>query len=342
MPQLTAGASVLQAGNTGVPLADFVGRQLHRRQPRRHGRVTSPVSSIGATARRPASAPSSRRAPVRSTSPAATPTPSPAAYDRHHQRRRRRRLDVTTLTATFTITDLPVTGSTKNFTAVEGQNTGLFVLATFEDPNTLATLSDVKAELAVGGWGDGTPGVAGIQLTVQQIGVDPANGEPVFQVLGSHTYAEESPPGLPNTLSVIITTLGGAQTTLTSPPGGGVTVLDAQLTGSAGTDDHRYRGQLDRHRPAREPSSTPTRAPTSPTSPPALVSFWSTGVTAPPLSPWPLATSPPSALPTVWPGSSPPPTPTTKRGPTPIPSRWWTPAARPPSSPVRPSSPTPT
>ena len=59
--------------------------------------------------------------------------------------------------------------------------------------------------------------------------------EPIFEVLGSHTYAEETPPGLPDTLSVIITTLGGATTTLTSPPGGGVTVLDAKLTGSNGT-----------------------------------------------------------------------------------------------------------
>src|SRR5262249_4889144 len=73
-------------------------------------------------------------------------------------------------------------------------------------------------------------------LPLQQMGVDPANGEPVFNVIGSHTYAEETPPGLPDTLSVIITTLGGVTTTLTSPPGGGVTVLDAPLTGSAGNE----------------------------------------------------------------------------------------------------------
>ena len=143
--------------------------------------------------------------------------------------------ETTALTATFTITDLPVTGATKSFTAVEGQNTGTFVLATFEDPNTLATLSDVKAELAIGGWGDGTPTVAGIGLTIQQTGVDPTNGEPIFAVLGNHTYADETPPGLPDTLSVIITTGGGATTTLTSPPGGGVTVLDAALSSSNGT-----------------------------------------------------------------------------------------------------------
>ncbi len=138
------------------------------------------------------------------------------------------------LTGSVIVTDLPVTGATKTFTAVEGQSTGLFVLATFTDPNTLATVSDVQATLAVGGWGDGTPTAAGIALVVQQTGVNPANGDPTFEVLGSHTYAEETAAGLPDTLSVIITTSGGVTTTLTSPPGGGVTVLDAQLTGSAG------------------------------------------------------------------------------------------------------------
>jgi Bacterial Ig-like domain len=138
------------------------------------------------------------------------------------------------ITGSATVTDLPVTGSTQNFTAVEGQNTGPFVLATFTDPNTLATVADVNATLAVGGWGDGTPAVAGVGLTIVQTGVDPSNGDPVFDVVGSHTYAEETPAGLPDTLSVIITTLGGATTTLTSPPGGGVTVLDAALAGSTG------------------------------------------------------------------------------------------------------------
>ena len=144
------------------------------------------------------------------------------------------------VTGSATVTDLAVTGATRNFTAIEGIDTGLFVLAVFTDPNTLATVSDVKAELAIGGWGDGTPGVAGITLIVQQIGItpltDPVNpGAPIFQVLGRHIYAEETPPGLPDTLSVIITTLGGVTTPLTSPPGGGVTVQDARLTSSNGT-----------------------------------------------------------------------------------------------------------
>ena len=114
------------------------------------------------------------------------------------------------------------------------------MLATFTDPNTLATVADVNAALAVGGWGDGTPTAAGVVLVVQQIGVTPLTsatdpGAPIFEVLGNHTYAEETAAGLPNTLSVIVTTLGGVSTTLTSPPGGGVTVLDAPLTSSNGT-----------------------------------------------------------------------------------------------------------
>jgi hypothetical protein len=149
----------------------------------------------------------------------------------------------TTLTSTFTITDQAVSGATRNFTAVEGQNTGLFVLAVYTDPNTLATVANENATLAIGGWGDGTPTVAGITLTVQQIGVTPLTsptnpGAPIFEVLGSHTYAEETPPGTPDPLSVIITTLGGSatSTTLTSPAGGGVTVLDARLSSSNGTE----------------------------------------------------------------------------------------------------------
>ena len=145
-----------------------------------------------------------------------------------------------TVTGSATVTDLPVTGATQNFTAVEGQSTGLFVLATFTDPNTLATVADLSAVLAVGGWGDTKPTTAGVGLVVQQIGVTPLTaatdpGDPIFEVLGSHTYAEETPAGLPDTLSVIITTSGGVVTTLTSPPGGGVTVLDAPLTSSNGT-----------------------------------------------------------------------------------------------------------
>ena len=140
-----------------------------------------------------------------------------------------------------TVTDLPVSGSTADFTAVEDESTGLFVLATFTDPNTLATVADVNATLAIGGWGDTTPTSSGVNLVVQQIGTTPLTattnpGDPIFEVLGTHTYAEESPPGTPYALSVIVTTVGGASTTITSPPGGGVTVLDAPLTSTNGTE----------------------------------------------------------------------------------------------------------
>ena len=154
---------------------------------------------------------------------------------------------------TVTVMDMPVTGSTKNFTSVEGQSTGLFVLATFTDPNTLATVGDVTATLANDGWGDGTPVVTppavGPTLVVQEIGVTPLTsatnpGAPIFEVLGSHTYMEESPPGTPYALSVVVTTLGGVSTTISSPPGGGVTVLDAPLSSSNGAEITGIEGSL--------------------------------------------------------------------------------------------------
>ncbi|WP_143392959.1 beta strand repeat-containing protein [Fimbriiglobus ruber] len=230
---LTAGASVPQAGNTGVPLTGInVGSFTDGNPVATTTDFTDTIdwgdgtaASAGAISQ-PGGVGTSFS--VSGNHTYATPgvyTVTTVVVDDDGK--------TTTLTATVTITDLPVTGSTKSFSAVEGQNTGSFVLATFDDPNTLATVSDVSAQLAVGGWGDGTPAAAGVTLTVQQIGVDPANGEPIFQVLGSHTYAEET-AGVPDALSVIITTRGGVTTTLTSPAGGGVTVHDAPLTGSAG------------------------------------------------------------------------------------------------------------
>ena len=105
-------------------------------------------------------------------------------------------------TAAISVSDAAVTGSTKNFAAVEGINTGMFVLATFTDPNSLATVANETASLAAGGWGDGTPGSATGpgSLVVQQIGVTPLTsatnpGGPIFEVLGSHTYLKEFTAG---------------------------------------------------------------------------------------------------------------------------------------------------
>ena len=135
---------------------------------------------------------------------------------------------VVTLTNTVDVTDLAVTDAVDNFGAVEGQNTGTIVLATFEDPNTLATTSSVTASLPAGGWGDGTP-AASATLAVQQIGLDPSTGDPIFEVLGNHTYAEEGT----FTVNINVTTSGGVTTALTP---GTATVLDAPLLGSAGTE----------------------------------------------------------------------------------------------------------
>jgi PKD repeat protein len=153
------------------------------------------------------------------------------------------------ITGSATVTDLPVTGATKDFTSTEGLSTGVFVLASFTDPDTLATVADVNAVLAVDGWGDGTPTAAGVPLTIQQIGVTPLTsatdpGDPIFDVLGSHVYTEESPPGTPYALSVIVTTVGGATTTISSPPGGGVTVLDAPLSSTNGPEITGIEGSL--------------------------------------------------------------------------------------------------
>ena len=60
------------------------------------------------------------------------------------------------LRGTTIVTDLPVTGAVGNFTAIDGINTGTVTLATFSDPNPLATASSLKATLVAGG-GDGHP-----------------------------------------------------------------------------------------------------------------------------------------------------------------------------------------
>ena len=54
--------------------------------------------------------------------------------------------ETTTITGAATATDAAVQGSTRNFTATEGQDSGQFVLATFTDPNTLATVADCQRQ----------------------------------------------------------------------------------------------------------------------------------------------------------------------------------------------------
>lgn len=132
---------------------------------------------------------------------------------------------VVNLVGSATVTDAAVTGSVRNFNAQEGQNTGTIVLATFTVPNPLATVADITATLPANGWGDGTPG-APVQLAVQQIGGGP--GGAVFQVLGSHTYAEEGSFAV----NITITLNGVVSTNLTA---GTATVADAPLVSNGGT-----------------------------------------------------------------------------------------------------------
>ncbi len=131
-----------------------------------------------------------------------------------------------TLNGTATVTDLPVTGAVRNFPAVEGQDTGSIVLATFSDPNPLATASDLTATLPVGGWGDGTPG-APVVLAITQIGGTATST--LFAVLGNHKYAEEGT----YTVNINVTTRGGVTTALTPAT---ATVIDAALSSSNGTE----------------------------------------------------------------------------------------------------------
>ena len=86
-----------------------------------------------------------------------------------------------------TVADLPVTGAVQNFTADEGTDTGMIVLATFTDPNTLATVANVTASLRRQRLGRRHADGADTTLTVTQIGVTPLTaalhaGDPIFEV----------------------------------------------------------------------------------------------------------------------------------------------------------------
>ena len=139
-----------------------------------------------------------------------------------------------TLIASFTITDLPVTGASSNFTAVEGQNTGTFVLATFEDPNTLATVADVRRTLAIGGWGDGTPTVAGARSRSTRSASTRPTATRSSRSRQPHLRRGDTPGMFNRSTSSSRPRRRGDS--VDQPAGGGVTVLDAKLTGSTGNE----------------------------------------------------------------------------------------------------------
>jgi len=129
--------------------------------------------------------------------------------------------------------------------AVEGIQTGTLLVGSFDfsdagTPTLLGNAGDFTAEIK---WGDATPTTAGTIVT------NGTNGTTGFQVFGSHTYAEESTPAI----TVAVTDQGSSRTftpaggttpvTITVNPDAATTtisstatVVDAPLTGSAGTE----------------------------------------------------------------------------------------------------------
>src|SRR5262249_40393563 len=107
---------------------------------------------------------------------------------------------------------------------VEGEALNNIVLGTFTDPNPLATASDVSATLSA--WGDGTPG-SPVPVQVELIGSGP--GGAVFQIVGSHTYAEET-ASAGVTIAMTVTTSGGVSTPVTAT----AIIADAPLSSTGG------------------------------------------------------------------------------------------------------------
>jgi photosystem II stability/assembly factor-like uncharacterized protein len=119
----------------------------------------------------------------------------------------------TTVNSTATIADAPLTATATNFSTTEGQAfTGQ--VASFTSSNVFASASDFLPTTI--DWGDGsTPSPATIV----------ALGGGKFGVQGTHTYTEE---GLPNTVTVVITSAGGKTATSI----GQATVVDAPIAAS--------------------------------------------------------------------------------------------------------------
>ncbi len=130
---------------------------------------------------------------------------------------------VVSIPGTATVTDPALTGTARSFTAQEGLNTGTILLATIDNPNTLAGVSQLTATV---NWGDSATDFV---VPVSLVGGTPTDS--IFQINGSHTYAEEGT----FTVSVTVTTTGGATTAPASPLTATATVVDAPLV-AVGSD----------------------------------------------------------------------------------------------------------
>ena len=145
---LTAGASTTLTSQHGRRTARHDGRRhLHRRQHVSPRPPTSQPPSIGATA-----SPQSTGVVVA--------TATPGVFDVEGGHNYARSGTYTTLvtvsddggskvvvTGSATVTDPAITGTGQNFSSVEGQDSGSVLLATINDPNTLATAPDITALL---------------------------------------------------------------------------------------------------------------------------------------------------------------------------------------------------
>jgi predicted enzyme related to lactoylglutathione lyase len=105
--------------------------------------------------------------------------------------------------------------------ATEGQSTGSVVLFHFTDADPNGTISDYTATVT---WGDGTTETSVANPATVQVVAHTGGG---FDVLGSHTYAEELSG---QTFSVSVSDVGGAST---SASNSAFSVADAALTAGA-------------------------------------------------------------------------------------------------------------
>jgi len=124
-----------------------------------------------------------------------------------------------TTTTSANVTASTITGMPVTITATEGQPVSNVVVAYFSDSGTAGPLSSYSATIA---WGTGLPGSTTIGAVV------PLGGSQ-FAVEGSYTYPEESPPGLPYSITVTIDHNGLAATTVVSQ----AQVADAPISGAA-------------------------------------------------------------------------------------------------------------
>ncbi len=124
---------------------------------------------------------------------------------------------------TATVTDPSLSGTAVSFTAQEGLTTGTILLATIDNPNTLAGVSQLTATV---NWGDSATDFV---VPVVLAGGTPTDS--IFQINSSHTYADEGT----YTVSILVTTTGGATTAPLSPLTATATVVDAPIV-SVGSD----------------------------------------------------------------------------------------------------------